>query len=339
MKRTFYSFSDRHSHPREGDLQMMILPFNNYYHNVLCIPNLKDSVDTPEKFTRHEQEVRRKLPYFIPTFGIMATENTTPEIVRESHSRGARFIKLIPGKASTNSTTGISLHEIERLYPSFREAHKLDMPGLFHFELPFTKNGDPIAPIDQEEAAIPYAEKVVRDFPDWLISIEHPSTQQMIQFIEEASDNVIGIPTVHHATRTHKDAKDNPFLHCKPVLKTEEDCIAVRKAMVSGNYKKFRFGTDNAAHFPETKLSGIPGIYMPAPIAIPLLYQIFKEEDALDNIEGFACANETDRKFYGWDFPYDSTFSIIDEEWIVPSDINGIVPFMAGEKMKYKIAA
>lgn len=345
MVRTFYNFSNRHAHLRDGDLLNKVAPLNNHYHNVVAMPNLKDPVDTAEKFTAYRDAVLAQKPLFIPTFGIMATKRTTPQIVREAHALGAKFIKWIPAGASTNSNdSGVTLHEMENLYPSFKEARRLDMCGLFHMELPVTADGRDIPLLLQELEAIPFAENLISDLPGFKISFEHLSTESFINFVENKTpSNVIGTLTLHHALELCTNVCDlngniiNPFLHCKPVLKSATDCLAVRRAMTSGNYKKFRFGSDDAPHLPETKLAGIPGIFMPAEVAIPLLVQIFEEDGKLNNLESFACVNQIDMGFYGWDHPYDSTFTVINKEWTIPATINGIVPFMAGKKLRYKI--
>lgn len=343
MKRTFRSFSDRHTHLREGDLLKTVVPMNNLYHNVLAMPNLSDSVDDTFKLEMYRGAILKNSPRFIPTLGLMLTRNTTPATIRKAYNNGASFLKWIPAAASTHSNNGVAIDDIEQFSACLCELERLGMPFLVHLERAEWPKSFTIIDIEREVKAITTAQWLVEHFPKLMIVFEHASTKELIRLVEQSPYNVIATLTVHHALKCYEDAYDqfhavkNVFLFCRPSLKRKDDMLAVRKAMTSGDYKKFRFGSDNAPHLRETKLAGIPGIFMPAMIAIPLLCQIFEEENALDKLEGFACTNSTDVKFYGWDYPDDSTFTLIDEEWIIPETINGIVPFMAGEKLRYRI--
>lgn len=343
MKITFYSFSDRHSHLRERPVLEALIGLNDIYHNVICMPNLKNPVDDSVKFSLYKTAFEFYKPKFIPTLGLMLTKDMTVRTIKRANANGASFLKWIPAAASTHSQGGVAIDDIQNFSDCLLELQRLNMPFLVHLERATFPNGDVIEDIEREIRAIPTAWWLTNTFPGLKIVFEHASTQELIDLVEQAPDNVIATLTIHHALCTYAEAYDysgkiiNPFLFCRPSLKSVDDMHAVRQAMTSGKHKKFRFGSDSAYHTKEAKLNGMAGIFMPPPVAIPLLYQIFEEAGVIDNLQGFACVNETDRKIYDWDFPFDSTFTITDEEWTVPETMYGGIPFMAGEKLRYKI--
>ena len=88
-----------------------------------------------------------------------------------------------------------------------------------------------------------------------------------------------------------------PHYYCLPIAKREKHRLALRKAATSGK-NQFFLGTDSAPHLATSKESdcGCAGCFT-APIALPLLAQVFDEENQLDNLEKFVSLNGT--KFYG----------------------------------------
>ena len=88
-----------------------------------------------------------------------------------------------------------------------------------------------------------------------------------------------------------------PHAYCLPVAKREKHRLAVRKAATSGS-PKFFLGTDSAPHARDAKESGCgcAGIFN-APFALESYATVFEEEDALDQLEGFA--SEHGAHFYG----------------------------------------
>ncbi len=80
-------------------------------------------------------------------------------------------------------------------------------------------------------------------------------------------------------------------MYVMPVIKTETDRQALRKAATSGEACYF-LGTDSAPHPVAKKLAlnGIPGIFN-APVAMATYAKVFEEENALDKLEAFASLN------------------------------------------------
>ena len=111
--------------------------------------------------------------------------------------------------------------------------------------------------------------------------------------------------------------------------------MAVRRAAVSGLPKYF-LGTDTAPHAREAKESacGCAGIFN-APYALESYAQVFEEEGALDRFEAFA--SEHGPRFYGLPLN-EGTVTLEPVEQQVPETIDGLVPFHAGETLRWRLA-
>ncbi|MDH3335836.1 MAG: dihydroorotase, partial [Rhodospirillaceae bacterium] len=131
-----------------------------------------------------------------------------------------------------------------------------------------------------------------------------------------------------------------PHLYCLPVAKREQHRLALIEAATSGE-KCFFLGTDTAPHSINAKESacGCAGIFS-APAAIELYAQIFDQAGALEKLESFASLNGP--AFYGMEANGDE-ITLKRENWKVPEIISvpgsvGVVPFMAGDEIQWKIS-
>ncbi len=334
---------DRHGHLRKAIMAKRVVPHNNLYSDVITFGNFADDpVDDADGLIEYREFIRNLKPKFKPHFGLMVTSRTTPAIVEEGFYAGAEFLKTMFVGTTTGSSVGISIDRVEEKYPSYDRAGELGMPTLWHMERMKDKRGKQIPLLYREEEAIPDAKKIIHDLPDVKISIEHISTAVMIETVESAGPNVIGGFTAHHAFGLYKDVCNkngeliNPHNLCMPILKRKKDRDAVRRKMTHGDYKKFRPGTDSAAHWPEAKLEGAPGIFVPDFLVLALYCQIFEEEGMLHRFGSFVSCNQTDMDFYGF-YQTSETITLVKEEWIVPMKISGIVPYMAGKKLQWKV--
>jgi dihydroorotase len=109
----------------------------------------------------------------------------------------------------------------------------------------------------------------------------------------------------------------------------------VRKAATSGS-PKFFLGTDSAPHERQAKESacGCAGIFN-APFALESYATVFDEEGALGRFEAFASLNGP--RFYGLPANED-TVTLERADLQVPEQIDGVVPFHAGETLCWKLA-
>ncbi|MCV6608773.1 MAG: amidohydrolase family protein, partial [Campylobacterales bacterium] len=188
----------------------------------------------------------------------------------------------------------------------------------------------------EREFAVVY-ESFAKEFPKLKIIMEHISTIELVQLLDKY-DNLYATVTLHHLLYTLDDVIGgglNPHNFCKPIIKTKRDREAIEKLVLSGNKKVF-FGSDSAPHLKENKekSGGAAGIYS-APVLLERLTEFFVDKKKSDLMEDFFHNNSM--AVYNLELP-NKTINIIEDNSVVPDEIDGIVPFLAGENLKYKIS-
>jgi dihydroorotase len=180
--------------------------------------------------------------------------------------------------------------------------------------------------------------ELVRDFPTLKIVFEHITTAEAVQFVESSAP-VIGATVTPQHLIINRNAIFagglRPHAYCLPVAKRERHRLAVRKAATSGS-SKFFLGTDSAPHAREAKESacGCAGIFN-APFALESYVGVFEEEGALDKFEAFASINGA--RFYGQPIN-EETVTLERFHHEVPGEVDGLVPFHAGEMLRWRFA-
>jgi len=182
-------------------------------------------------------------------------------------------------------------------------------------------------------------EPLTQDFPELKIVFEHITTAEAAHFVEASSLNVGATVTPQHLIINRNAIFAGglrPHAYCLPVAKREKHRLAIRKAATSGS-AKFFLGTDSAPHSREAKESacGCAGIFN-APFALEAYAMVFEEEGALDKLEAFASLNGP--RFYGLP-PNEGTITLERAEVTVPEEIEGMVPFLAGQTLRWSIVA
>ena len=180
---------------------------------------------------------------------------------------------------------------------------------------------------------------VVRDFPGLKIVFEHITTAEAADFVLGSGENIAATVTPQHLIINRNAIFAGglrPHAYCLPVAKREEHRLAVRKAATSGS-PKFFLGTDSAPHSREAKESscGCAGLFN-APFALESYAGVFDEEGALDRFEGFA--SEHGPRFYRLPLN-EGTVTLDRSEVEVPREIGGLVPFHAGETLRWRLLA
>ncbi len=181
--------------------------------------------------------------------------------------------------------------------------------------------------------------RVVRDFPGLKIVFEHITTADAADFVASSGDTIAATVTPQHLILNRNAIFAGglrPHAYCLPVAKREEHRLAVRKAATSGS-AKFFLGTDSAPHSRAAKESscGCAGIFN-APFALESYAAVFDEEGALDRFEAFASLNGA--SFYGLP-PNSGTVTLERARLSVPQEIDGLVPFQAGETLHWSLLA
>ena len=181
---------------------------------------------------------------------------------------------------------------------------------------------------------------VVRDFPGLKIVLEHITTAEAADFVAGNTANLAATVTPQHLIINRNAIFKGglrPHAYCLPVAKRERHRLSVRKAATSGASNIF-LGTDSAPHARHAKEAacGCAGIFN-APFALESYAKVFEEEDALDKLEAFASVNGA--RFYG--LPLNEDLVMLERAEVeVPHEIDGgIVPFHAGEMLRWRLAS
>jgi len=171
--------------------------------------------------------------------------------------------------------------------------------------------------------------------------LEHITTADAVEFVEQAPSNIGATITAHHLLMNRNDifvGGIRPHHYCLPILKRETHRHALVKAATSGS-PKFFLGTDSAPHTQGAKESacGCAGIYT-AYHAMELYAEVFDKANALDKLEGFASVFGPE--FYG--LPKNSgSITLNRENWQVPDSLklgnDKIIPLRAGQACEWKM--
>ena len=171
--------------------------------------------------------------------------------------------------------------------------------------------------------------------------LEHVTTHQGVQFVQDASSRVAATITAHHCLLNRVALFEGglrPHHYCLPILKREEHRAALLEAATSG-HPRFFLGSDSAPHSRTAKEAacGCAGIYT-AHAAIELYAEAFDRLGALDKLEAFSSFHGAD--FYG--FPRNKTKITLERTpWKVPESFSfgedTIVPFRAGGQVDFQM--
>lgn len=333
---------DFHFHPRSGEMLKQVLPYTSaVFPRGVVMGNLPKSIVTANDANAYRAEIFGVDPRFSPLMTVMLTWRTTPEIIKEAFDQGVRILKYIPNNVSTNSEEGVALTELPDFSPVLKMAEDLGMIFSGHWESPFDGNSDFLLPEKSREArAICFLDHIISAFPDLKIVVEHATTYEMIEWVRNAPKNVGATLTVHHAILEYGDVCNengeiyNPFHYCKPIAKNSSDRSTVIKAMMNGD-PKFFFGSDSAPH-PVSAKEKIPpaaGIFT-APVALPLLAELFERNGALPKLENFV--SRFGAEFYG--LPLNEGEVLLRKrEWTVPDEVSGVKVFWGGRKLTWVV--
>jgi len=335
MKLKIRKPDDMHCHLRQGKLLNSVIEFTSMqFKRAVIMPNTDPPILTEEQAFFYEGSIRScsHNTGFEPLMTIQINGDTTPAIVVKAKKAGVIAGKVYPQGVTTNSQNGVTNFKL--IYPELEKMQEIGMLLLIHGEDPWSK----ATCLDRENLFLPTLFQIASDFPRLKIVMEHITTENAVEFITSLPKNVGATITAHHLCLTIDDVVGGliqPHNFCKPIAKLPADRETLIAAATSGN-PKFFFGSDSAPHLKEKKecSHGCAGCFT-APVALPLLAQIFEEHDALDKLEAFVSHFGAD--FYGL-ARNKETIELEKANWLVPPHCNGIVPFMADRYLNWKIA-
>ncbi len=339
---------DFHLHVREGAaLKSVIADTARQFARAIIMPNLANPVTTTTLAQAYRDQIITALPdtlkdRFEPLMTLYLTDNTTPQIINEAKQSGfIHALKLYPAGATTHSDKGVT--NIKNIYPALEAMQSVGLPLLVHGEV--TDPG--IDVFDREQVFIDTVlAPLISHFPDLKVVMEHITTDNAVEFVSNAPNNIAATITAHHLLMNRNaifNGGIRPHHYCLPILKRETHRQALVKAATSGN-PKFFLGTDSAPHAQNAKESacGCAGMYT-AFHAMELYAEAFDKAGSLEKLEGFAS-------FYGADFyglPRNSskphnTITLNRENWEIPESLplgnTQIIPLRAGEQCIWKMS-
>ncbi|MGA0332812.1 MAG: dihydroorotase [Kiritimatiellia bacterium] len=328
MQITLKSPLDMHVHLRQEDMLRQVTPFTAaQFVGAVCMPNTQPPVDSVERYRAYVREIKAaaaplEFEPYVPLF--FRDDYTREELTA---ARDELFgIKLYPAGVTTNSEDGVA--ELSKIEPVLEIMQDLDLPLLVHGE---THGYSP----DREREFMAVYDHIARTFPKLRITMEHITTTDAVAFLDR-HPNVFATVTVHHLLYTMDDMLGglfNPFLFCKPILKSAKDRAAIQELVLSG-HPKVMFGSDSAPHTEIIKRTeGMAGCFT-SPVLLPLLAAFFEEHDRLDLLQAFVSDHA--QKIYRVSPPQRNVI-LTPEPWTVPPRYGSVVPVNAGETLRWRV--
>lgn len=332
---------DAHVHLRDGAALETVVPHvARDFGRALVMPNLKPPVTTVDEALAYRSRIERcQLPGQSCDWlmSLYLTDNTSPaEVEKVAATDGVVAFKLYPAGATTNSDHGVTDYlKIDDALAAMAEHGVL---LLVHGEV---THGE-VDIFDREQRFLDdVLARILVKHPDLKIVLEHVTTADGVNFVEQGGDRVAGTLTAHHLLYNRNDllvGGVHPHLYCLPVLKRERHRQALLAAATGGS-GRFFLGTDSAPHPRDAKecSSGCAGCYS-SPVALALYAEAFEIAGALDRLEDFA--SHFGAEFYG--LPRASTsLTLVKEETPVSDsyafDDDVVVPLRAGGSVAWRV--
>lgn len=334
MKLELTSPLDMHLHLRDGDMMRLVAPLTaESFAGAVVMPNLVPPVTDAASLKEYRERIcsfagtSDFVPY-MTLFFKQYSEKFLEEI------KGDVFgIKLYPAGATTNSEGGVKA--MDEASSTLKVMEELGIPLLVHGE----SHG---FVMDREEEFLDVYRDLAVRFPRLKISMEHITTASAVRLLDEF-ENLYATVTLQHLVITLDDVAGGmlkPHLFCKPIAKRPEDREALLGAALAG-HPKLMFGSDSAPHPVHAKEScGCAAGVFTAPVALPVLADLFDRHGSLDKLQGFVSDNA--RCVYGLTPPGKKLVLTDDAPMAVPAVYEGfgksVVPMYAGESIPWRIA-
>ena len=334
---------DWHLHLRDGAGLAAVLPFTAArFARAIVMPNLTPPVTTVAAALAYRERIRAALPagvQFEPLMTLYLTDHTpVEEITRAQAAGGVLGCKLYPAGATTHSDAGVT--DARRLDAVFARMAEVGLVLQVHGEVT-----DPAVDVFAREAR--FIDTVLAPLaarhPQLRIVFEHITTRAAIEFVLKGREGIAATVTPQHLLMNRNALFTGglrPHHYCLPVLKAEEDRVALLAAVARGSPRLF-LGTDSAPHARAAKegACGCAGIFS-AHAGIELYAEAFAAAGALEKLESFASSYGAD--FYG--LPRNQgTITLVAEPWEVPASYpfgtEQLVPLRAGERIAWRLAA
>lgn len=330
MELNLHAPLDMHLHLREQELLQEVAPLSaRAFAGAVIMPNLVRPVDSLQAVIAYRRAIVAACgpEPFTPYMTLFFRSYSRSELVA---ARDAIIgVKLYPAGITTQSEAGV--RDFDSIVPTVALLEELDIPLLVHGE----SNG---FVLDREAEFLPVYAWLANNFPRLRLVMEHISTAAALDFLERYP-KVAATVTLHHLLLSLDDVAGGllrPHLFCKPIAKRPQDRDALRQAVLHG-HPRLMFGSDSAPHPRHAKeCCGCAAGIFSAPVALPMLIQLFEEEDCLEVLPDFVSGNAV--RFYRIN-PLEKTVLLQRKEWRVPESYGILQPFLAGQKLRWWMPA
>ncbi len=325
---TLRSPLDMHVHLRQDAMLDLVAPLTAAsFAGAVIMPNLLPPVNGVERLQWYTNEVRRATAAFsfAPYMTLFFRDYSEQELMAaREHMIG---IKLYPAGATTNSEHGVQ--QIDAMGHVFAMMEEMDIPLLVHGET----HG---FVMDREAEFTRVYRHLATTYPRLRIVMEHITTADAVALLDQY-ENLFATVTVHHLYITLDDVVGGlmrPHLFCKPIAKRPEDKEALLRVCLDA-HPKVMFGSDSAPHPVSMKESpGCAAGVFTAPIALPLLAQLFSTHSSLEKLQAFVSDNA--QRIYRITPP--STEVVVEKvPMTIPDAYDEVIPMWAGSKLEWSI--
>ncbi|PBP19099.1 dihydroorotase [Diplocarpon rosae] len=270
--------ADFHVHLRDGAMMETVVPLIRAggVNTVYVMPNLVPPLTLASDAIAYKNRLQQLDPKVHFMMTLYLHDSITPAVVEDAKAQGIVGIKVYPAGVTTNSSSGVSSYE--PYYPVFRAMEQHGMVLNLHGECP-SDHAKNITILNAESTFLPTLKGLHEMFPKLRIVLEHCTTKEAVQAVNDCGPNVVGTITAHHLFLTVDDWADDPFCYCKPVAKWPTDREALIKAALAGT-GKFFLGSDSAPHDIKAKKGGTgktaAGVFT-QPYVLPLVIDAFEQ--------------------------------------------------------------
>ncbi len=325
---TLQSPLDMHLHLREQEMLQLVAPLSaRSFAAAVIMPNLLQPVDSLAAVASYHKAIVNACgtELFTPYMTLFFRNYSKDELVS---ARGTIIgVKLYPAGITTQSEAGV--RDFDAIATTVALLEELDIPLLVHGE----SNG---FVMDRETEFLQVYGWLANNFPKLRLVMEHISTAAALSFLER-HPQVAATVTLHHLMLSLDDVAGGllqPHLFCKPIAKTPQDRDALRQAVFQG-HPQLMFGSDSAPHPRHAKeCCGCAAGIFSAPVALPMLAQLFEEAGCLDTLPIFVTENAV--RFYKIEPPVKNVY-LGRQKWCVPELYDTVRPFLAGNELRWSL--
>ena len=227
---------DWHCHLRDGHFLNITVPASaQHFNRVIVMPNLVTPVTTCAQALAYRERIlaaaKQANTPFDPLMTLYLTDTTSVTDIMETQQHDKIVAaKLYPAGATTLSDAGVQ--HVQQLYPLFSAMQDIDMPLLIHGEVVDAN----IDIFDREQRFIDSVlAPIVDTFPKLRVVLEHITTRDAVQFIQQAPATVGATITIHHLLLNRNDmlvGGIRPHYYCLPILKAQQHQYALTTSSI-----------------------------------------------------------------------------------------------------------